>query len=151
VELKHIIDSIRERLHEDRVYSFYVERETLKKLCLFLRDEPKLSFDMFIDVTAIDYPERDERFELVYHLYSTLLNKRIKLKVRLPREDAKVSSLTDVWQGANWAEREVYDLFGIVFTGHPNLKRILLWDGFEGHPLRKDYPLYKEFDLPEAL
>jgi NADH-quinone oxidoreductase subunit C len=104
----------------------------------FLRASPPASFDFCADVTAVDWPDRAERFDVVYSLYSTRLKHRLRLKVRTAGEVPTVSA---VWPAANWLEREVFDLFGVRFTGHPDLRRILMPDDWQGHPQRKDYPL----------
>jgi NADH-quinone oxidoreductase subunit C len=106
----------------------------------FLRDEPRCQFRCLIDITAVDWPGREQRFEVVYHLLSPKLNVRVRLKAALD-EDAPIASIIEVYPGADWFEREVFDLYGIVFTGHPDMRRILTDYGFEGHPLRKDFPL----------
>jgi NADH-quinone oxidoreductase subunit C len=112
--------------------------------CLFLRDDPALDFDLFIDLCAVDYPQRAEgRFEVVLHMYSTTRRHRIRLKTRVGNEEgehADLDSIVDVWSGANWFERETFDMMGVVFRNHPDLRRILMYPEFEGHPLRKDYP-----------
>jgi len=105
-----------------------------------LRDDPRLRFDMPLDITAVDYLGQPERFEVVYHLLSTVHHHRLRVKARVPEADPTLPSVTPVWVGANWLERETYDLYGIRFAGHPDLRRIYLYDEFEGHPLRKDYP-----------
>jgi NADH-quinone oxidoreductase subunit C len=102
----------------------------------FLRDEA--GFDYLVDVTAVDYPQREERFDLIYVLYSFARNERIRIKTRI-REGYQPETATSVFVGANWLEREVYDMFGIRFAHHPDMKRILLPDDWQGHPLRKDY------------
>lgn len=106
----------------------------------FLRDHPQCQFKNFIDVAGVDYPNRVDRFEVVYHFLSPYLNQRIRVKVAT-NEDRPVPSITGIFPGADWFEREAYDLYGILFTGHPDLRRILTDYGFEGHPLRKDFPL----------
>ena len=106
----------------------------------FLRDDERCQFVSFIDVTAIDWPGRDQRFDVVYHLLSPRHNRRIRVKIAVD-EDTPVPSIIDVFPGANWFERETYDLYGIPFTGHPDMRRLLTDYGFEGHPLRKDFPL----------
>jgi len=111
----------------------------------FLKEE--LEFDYLTDITAVDYPEREKRFEMVYHLFSLKNHYRIRVKTEI-KEGEKVSSMTKVWGSANWLEREVYDMFGIEFEGHPDLRRILLSDEWEGHPLRKDYPLIGDGKQP---
>ena len=105
----------------------------------FLRDDPKCAFMSFVDIAGADYPGRAQRFEVVYHLMSPVQNTRIRVKLRTD-EDSTVPSVTGVFPGAEWFEREAYDLYGILFTGHPDLRRILTDYGFEGHPLRKDFP-----------
>jgi NADH-quinone oxidoreductase subunit C len=105
----------------------------------FLRDDPQCVFISFVDICGADYPGRAERFEVVYHLMSPTQNTRIRIKLRAD-EDSTVPSVTGVFIGADWFEREAYDLYGILFTGHPDLRRILTDYGFEGHPLRKDFP-----------
>jgi NADH-quinone oxidoreductase subunit C len=117
-----------------------LRREGLKEVCRFLRDEPGQSYEMLVDLTCVDYPGREKRFEVVYHLYSLTHNKRVRLKVPVPEGEAWVETVSDLWQVADWLEREAWDMFGITFKGHPNLKRILLYEEFQGHPLRKDYP-----------
>ena len=106
----------------------------------FLRDDARCQFINFIDVTAVDWPGRDQRFDVVYHLLSPKLNLRVRVKTPTD-EDTAVPSIIDVFPGAEWFERETYDLYGVVFTGHPDMRRILTDYGFEGHPLRKDFPL----------
>ena len=106
----------------------------------FLRDDPRCQFISFIDICGADYPAREKRFDVVYHLLSPKLNQRIRIKVQTD-ETTTVPSLTGVFPGALWFEREAYDLYGILFSGHPDLRRILTDYGFDGHPLRKDFPL----------
>ena len=106
----------------------------------FLRDDPDCRFYAFIDISGADYPEREKRFEIVYHLLSPKLNARIRVKAETD-ETTPVPSIIDAFAGADWFERETYDLYGIVFTGHPDMRRILTDYGFEGYPLRKDFPL----------
>ncbi|HUC47840.1 MAG TPA: NADH-quinone oxidoreductase subunit C [Xanthobacteraceae bacterium] len=106
----------------------------------FLRDDPRCQFVCLIDVTAVDYPSREQRFDVVYHLLSPKQNLRVRVKVATD-EDTAVPSIIEVFPGADWFERETYDLYGVVFTGHPDMRRILTDYGFDGHPLRKDFPL----------
>lgn len=106
----------------------------------FLRDDAKCQFFCFIDIAGADYPSRTERFDVIYHLMSPTQNTRVRVKLKTD-EDSTVPSATGVFIGADWFEREAYDLYGILFTGHPDLRRILTDYGFEGHPLRKDFPL----------
>jgi len=109
----------------------------------FLRDSPQADMAMLVDLTAVDFPDRDPRFEVVTHLYSLTRGHRLRVKTRVGDKDAEgaeVDTLTDLWASANWAERECWDMFGVHFVGHPDLRRILLYAEFEGHPLRRDYP-----------
>ena len=119
----------------------------LLEVCTFLRDDPGLAFDFLVDVTAVDYIGTVPRFEVVYHLCSLARNDRVRLKARVPEEDPRIASLTPLWRGADWLERETYDLYGIRFDGHPDLRRIFLYPEFEGYPLRKDYPKEKRQPL----
>jgi len=127
-------------------------RGTILDALAFCRDDPALAFDMLVDVTAVDclvLPGREDgpRFEIVYHLYSTEHNHRLRLKVRVEEEDARVPTATGLWPIANWLEREVWDMFGVRFEGHPDLRRLLLYEEFIGHPLRKDYPIERRQPL----
>jgi NADH-quinone oxidoreductase subunit C len=110
------------------------------KVARYLRDDPACQFINVIDITAVDYPGREQRFDVVYHFLSPRLNQRIRVKV-MADEATPVPSLIDVFRGADWYERETYDLYGVLFTGHPDMRRILTDYGFEGHPLRKDFPM----------
>jgi NADH-quinone oxidoreductase subunit C len=110
------------------------------KVMTFLRDDERCQFWSFIDVTAVDWPSRERRFDVVYHLLSPKLNHRIRVKMEVA-ENELVPSIIGVFPGADWFERETYDLYGILFTGHPDMRRLLTDYGFEGHPLRKDFPL----------
>jgi NADH-quinone oxidoreductase subunit C len=117
--------------------------ESWKAVASFLRDDPRSRCDMLMDLTCVDYPDRDPRFEVVVHLYSLSRGHRLRIKARVGDENgdgAEIETLTDLWASANWAEREAYDMFGVTFRGHPDLRRILMYPEFEGHPLRKDYP-----------
>jgi len=116
-----------------------LHRETVLDAVRLLHDAPDMRFISIIDVCGADYPEREERFDVVYHLLSPYRNQRLRLKVRTD-DEGPVPSITPVFPGANWYEREAYDLFGILFLGHPDLRRILTDYGFDGHPLRKDFP-----------
>ncbi len=119
---------------------YTVAADSLTEVMVYLKDTPNWHFDYLVDLTALDYLGEPERFCLVYHLYSHPLARLIRVKSRF-REDALVPSMCSVWQTANWMEREVYDMFGIEFLGHPDLKRILLPDDWHGYPLRKDYDI----------
>jgi NADH-quinone oxidoreductase subunit C len=121
-------------------WTVIVPATNLLDVARFLRDTPEAAFDFCSDVTASDWPTRPQRFDVIYCLYSTRHRKRVRLKVRAA-ESEPVPSVSGIWPAANWLEREVYDLFGVNFTGHPNRKRILMPDDWQGHPQRKDYPL----------
>jgi NADH-quinone oxidoreductase subunit C len=112
-----------------------------------LHDHAELRFDLLSDLSAVDYLGRTPRFEVVYQLYSLPHNHRLRLKVRLEEDDPVVPTASDVWKSANWAERETYDMFGIRFSGHPDLRRILMYPEFTGFPLRKDYPVARREPL----
>ncbi len=120
--------------------SISVPRDRIVEVLTKLRDDSKCQFEVLIDICGVDYPERAERFEVVYHLLSPRLNQRLRIKISTD-ETTAVPSVNDVFPAANWYEREAYDLYGIRFTGHPDLRRILTDYGFQGHPLRKDFPL----------
>jgi NADH-quinone oxidoreductase subunit C len=124
-----------------------VERARVTAVLETVRDHPELAFDMLSDLTAVDYLGRTPRFEVVYQLYSLRHRHRLRVKVPVPEEDPTVPSATGLWKSALWAERETWDMFGIRFTGHPDLRRILMYPEFEGHPLRKDYPLLRRQPL----
>jgi NADH-quinone oxidoreductase subunit C len=125
--------------------SMVVAREALLPLGEFLKSEEGGGYTLLTDETAVDYPKREKRFDIVYHLYSFRRNDRLRLKVQVGEEE-KVPSVTGIWPTADWLEREVFDMFGVVYEGHPNLKRILLPDGWTGHPLRKDYDILRQDD-----
>jgi NADH-quinone oxidoreductase subunit C len=124
----------------------------LEALVEFLRDDASCRFSSLVDITAVDYPERAQRFDVVYHFLSMYRNQRIRVKVAV-REEEMVPSLVELHPSANWFEREVFDMFGIIFSGHPDLRRILTDYGFRGYPLRKDFPTtgYTEVRYDEAL
>jgi NADH-quinone oxidoreductase subunit C len=124
-----------------------IDPERVVEVARLLRDDSDLEFEMLTDVTAVDYLGQELRFEMVYHFYSVARNQRLRIKARVPEEPAEIDSLVDVYASANWMEREVWDLYGIRFKGHPDLRRILLYEEFEGHPLRKDYPKEKRQPL----
>jgi NADH-quinone oxidoreductase subunit C len=114
--------------------------DDIVKVMTFLRDDPRCQFISFIDATAVDWPAREKRFDVVYHLLSPKLNQRVRVKITTD-EATPVPSIVGVFPGADWFEREAYDLYGVLFVGHPDMRRILTDYGFEGHPLRKDFPL----------
>jgi NADH-quinone oxidoreductase subunit C len=118
-----------------------VERTHLAAALRFLRDDPQAACDLLADLSAVDYLGRTPRFEVVYQLKSVAQGHRLRVKVPVDESDPAVPTATTVWRSALWAEREVWDMFGIGFTGHPDLRRILMYPEFEGHPLRKDFPL----------
>jgi len=126
-----------------------IQPEALIPLATFLKQDPDLDYNFLMDLTAVDYlkMKKKYRFEVVYHFFS--LSKKQRLRVKVPAEalNPEVDSLVSLWPGANWFEREVWDMFGIKFRGHPNLRRILMYEQFEGHPLRKDYPIRKRQPL----
>ncbi len=131
--------------------SVVIAPENLLPMCKWLRDTPACSFDMLLDVAAVDYLNRRkiaERFEVVYHLQSLKHHHRLRLKVRLPQESPQIDSVTGIWKSADWFEREAYDLMGITFKGHPCLQRLLMFKEFVGHPLRKDYPIDRRPVIP---
>jgi NADH-quinone oxidoreductase subunit C len=118
-----------------------VDRPAIREACAILREDSDCAFDFLSDITCVDWHPSEPRFEVVYHLLSLSKKERVRLKVRLDSASPTVESLTSVWPGANFFEREIFDLFGIRFTGHPYLRRILMPEDWEGHPLRKDYPV----------
>ncbi len=119
----------------------YLQPSSLREACAILRDDAELSFRFLADVTCVDWYPSEPRFEVVYHLLCMQRKDRLRLKVRLEGGDPRVESLTSLWPAANYFEREVFDLFGIHFDGHPYLRRIMMPENWEGHPLRKDYPV----------
>ena len=119
-----------------------VRREDVVEICRWLHDDPDLAFDHITDVTAVDFPNESPRFEVVYHFYSIQKGHRIRLKARVPEDDSAIDSICAIWKGANFLEREVYDMMGITFRHHPDLRRILMTEDYdEGFPLRKDFPV----------
>ena len=125
-----------------------VQKNVLIELFKFLRDDPELDFKFLMDLTAVDYLNRkDNRFEVVYHFYSLKHNHRLRVKVPVSEDDCTIDSVSSLWKTANWYEREVWDLYGIKFNSHPDMRRILLYEEFKGHPLRKDYPINKRQPL----
>jgi NADH-quinone oxidoreductase subunit C len=116
--------------------------DRLREICRWLKDDPETGFDLLVDVTAVHWPDDPQPMEIVYHLHSLSRNDRLRLKVRTP-DRGPVPSLCEVWDSANWNERETYDMFGIVFEGHPDLRRILMPDDYTDYPLRKELPLFR--------
>ena len=119
----------------------YASRDDIPALTRALRDRSELVFTLLVELTAVDYWPREPRFELVYLFVSIAHRRRLRLKIRLHGDDARVATVSDVWPAANWLEREVWDLFGIVFDGHPDPRRLLMPEDWDGFPLRKDYPV----------
>ena len=117
-----------------------VKREDVLGILRFLKEDEELSFNMLTDLTALDNKGRRPRFQVVYLLYSFRNNDRLRIKAGVPEEDARIKTVTSLWRAADWLERECYDMFGIVFEGHPDLRRILMWEEYEGWPLRKEHP-----------
>ena len=131
----------------DRMPALYIARDHLVEVCRALRDRPTLQFALAVDITGVDFMPREPRFEIVMHLVALGVPgfgdvaKRLRVKVRVPGTDPRMPSVSGIWKAMNWGEREVYDLFGIHFDGHPDLRRILMPEDWEGHPARKDYPV----------
>jgi NADH-quinone oxidoreductase subunit C len=122
--------------------SITVDRSAAHEIVAFLHNSPELRFDMLVALTAVDYADKKPlRFEVVYQLLSISRCSAVRIKVPIAEDDCSISTVTDIWQGANWLERECYDMFGITFQGHPDLRRILMPEDWQGHPLRKDYPV----------
>jgi len=126
-----------------------IQKESLILIMKFLKADARLDFNVLMDLAAVDYLwlNQKPRFQVVYHLYSIIHKHRVRIKVGVEQNDLLVDSLTALWPAANWLEREVWDMFGIRFNGHPDLKRILMYEEFVGHPLRKDYPINKRQPL----
>lgn len=133
--------AILEAMEDRKQAILIVERARLAEIALYARDEEK--FEMLADLTAVDWPKREKRFDVVLNLYSFAKNERLRLKAHAA-DGEEVPSVVGVWVAANWLEREVFDMFGIIFSGHPNLKRILLPDEWQGYPLRKDYDILQQ-------
>jgi NADH-quinone oxidoreductase subunit C len=128
-------------LHGDA--GIVIKKEGIKEIARFLKNDPEFGFNVLMDLAAVDYlrwEEKEFRFEVIYNLFSLQKNRRIFVKAQVHETQAELDSVSAVWPAANWYEREVWDMFGISFKGHPNLKRILMYEEFQGYPLRKDYP-----------
>jgi len=147
---KRATDKLKERFGDAAVLelkefrdevTLVVRSELIVEISRFLRDDPELQYNFLSDLCGVDWPGRPERFEVVYNLYSLRHKSRLRLKVRLPESDPTVASVSEVWPTANWHEREAYDLYGIRFAGHPDLRRILNPDDFGNFPYRKDFPI----------
>jgi len=124
-----------------------VNPQHIHDIIAFLRDDTELDFKMLADLFAVDYLPRKPRFEVVYHLHCLKRNERIRLRVQLDEKKCEVATITDLYPVADWLEREAWDMFGVVFNNHPTLKRLLMYEPFEGHPLRRDYPIDKRQPL----
>ena len=152
----HIIDKIKEKFGDKVLESHNfrddqtvtVDKGSIHAVSQFLRDDSELSFDFLMDITAVDYLDKKEkRFEVVYHFYSLKNNNRVRVKAPVEEDNCEIDTITDLWKTTDWYEREIWDMYGIKFKGHPNMKRILLYEEFKGHPLRKDYPINKRQPL----
>lgn len=148
--LKEIMPSAVIAIHDFRGdQTATVEKGSLVQVAKFLKEDPRFDMNLLMDLTAVDglAMKWETRFEAVYHFFSLAANHRLRIKVRVGEEDAVLPTLTDLWPIADWFEREVWDMFGIRFDGHPDLRRILMYEEFSGHPLRKDYPHNKRQPL----
>jgi NADH-quinone oxidoreductase subunit C len=134
-------DALQEVSEAHGEVTLVVSREQIADICRWLRDDLDLRYDLLTDMAGVDYLGREPRFEVVYHLYSIPHNRRLRLKVWVPESDPVVPSVTAVWRTANWHEREAFDMLGIRFADHPDLRRIYMPDDYPGHPLRKDFPI----------
>ena len=132
---------------QHRNETIVILREDAPTIFSALRDDPQFAFDLLVDLTAVDFLGREPRFEVVYHLHSMRLNHRLRVKIRVAEDDAVVPSISSLWKAANWLEREAWDMLGIRFAEHPDLRRILMYEEFRGYPLRKDYPVTKRQPL----
>lgn len=148
-----IVEKIRDRFPKEVLWyrcfreecDVTVKKEKIKEILEFLKETPSLEFDYLIDLTAVDYLGfREPRFDVVYNLMSIKHRHRIRIKAQVPEHGCCICSVTDLWKTANWFERECYDMFGIEFRGHPDLRRILMPEDWNGFPLRKDYPVYSD-------
>jgi NADH-quinone oxidoreductase subunit C len=139
--LQAVVPGLAPEAEADRgVFWINLPKEALRAAVTLLRDDPELDYKMLSDLFGVDYPTRENRFDILYNLYSLSRNRRVFLRVRVG-ENEPVPTISDLFPNADWAEREVYDLFGVPFDGHPDLRRILMPDDWDGYPLRKDYPL----------
>ncbi|MFQ5751501.1 MAG: NADH-quinone oxidoreductase subunit D [bacterium] len=155
---KEVFQKLR-KIFSEQIYDAYtyrndaivvVDKAAIYNICKFLRDEPRLQYNMLVDLAGVDYLGRHPRFEVVYHLHSFKDNRRLRLKVPVEESDPQIQTVSGLWHIANWYEREVWDMFGIRFKGHPDLRRLLMYDEFKGHPLRKDYPIHKRQPLVKS-
>ncbi len=151
-----VLEALQEQFGEEVILGTHAHRgddtaeilpEMIREVCLWLKSEPEMAFEMIMDITCVDWIGQSPRFEVVYHLYSRSKKHRVRLKSRVDEADPRLPSVQPVWKGANWFEREAYDMYGVVFDGHPDLRRLLMYPEFVGHPLRKDYPIRGEQPL----
>ncbi len=149
--MKMFPDAVLEQHQHRGDETVVILRDALVPVCEFLRDDENCRFELLLDLTAVDRLDLHQtpRFEIVYHLKSLSRGKRIRLKARLHEDDCRIDSIHHLWKAVDWYERECYDMFGIHFNGHPNLTRILMYEQFEGHPLRKDYPMDRQQPIAE--
>jgi NADH-quinone oxidoreductase subunit C len=138
--VERFADAVQEVSAAHGEVTLVVSREQIVDICRWLKDDPDFRYDLLMDMAGMDYLGREPRFEVVYHLYSIPHNRRLRLKVRVAESDLIVPSVTSVWSTANWHEREAFDMLGIRFADHPDLRRIYMPDDYPGHPLRKDFP-----------
>jgi len=153
---KQVLDAIEGQFGEEVVLGTHshhgddtamIVPEMIAQVCAWLKGDPEMAFQQMIDLTCVDWLPEEPRFEVVYHLASRTHGHRIRLKCRVSEAEPKLPSITPIWKGANWYEREAYDMYGVIFEGHPDLRRLLLYPEFIGHPLRKDYPIRGEQPL----
>lgn len=129
--------------------TIFIDANHIPEVFNFLKANPACPFNLLLDICGVDYQGQDPRFEVVYHLYSVPSKARLRVRVKVPESNLQVPSVIQIWEAADWFEREAFDMFGLDFKGHPNLKRLLMWEEFKGHPLRKDYPLNKRQPIPK--
>jgi NADH-quinone oxidoreductase subunit C len=149
MDLDGLVSKVKEKFPESTLdastfreeVTLHLRAEDILPICRLLHDDPELSFDYLTDLCGVDHYPHEPRFQIVYHLCAMKKRRRLRLKVFLPDGPPRIASVVSVWNAANWLEREAFDMFGITFLGHPDLRRILLTPDWEGHPLRKDYPL----------
>ncbi|HXG18162.1 MAG TPA: NADH-quinone oxidoreductase subunit C [Methylomirabilota bacterium] len=134
-------------LHGDE--TIIVAREDAPAIFTTLRNAPEFAFELLVDLTVVDFFGKEPRFEVVYHLKSLSVGHRLRVKIRVTEDDPVVPTVSSIWKSGNWLEREAWDMFGVRFSGHPDLRRILMYEEFRGHPLRKDYPVDKRQPLVE--
>jgi len=141
-------DSIEEIIDYSNELTFVISKKKILDVCYFLRNNEDLKFDYLVDICGVDRFKKENRFEVVYNIWSEKLKYRIRLRVKVDEKDLQLDSVTSIWKSANWYERETYDMFGIIFLNHPDLRRIYMPEEFEYFPLRKDFPL---IGIPDSL